>query len=241
MQYVGGKSKVARRLASAMLGRTTDRSHYVEPFVGGGAVLGEMAPHFDSAVASDIHPDLICLFRAVEAGWKPPDDVTEAEYHWLKGNKSPSAMRGFVGFACAFGGKFFRGYARNNSGTNYAAQGQRSLLKLAPKIKGVEFAQCSYERTVIPDAAVVYCDPPYADAQKVENLYKTVGMFDHAAFWAWATDLSARCTVFVSEYVAPAGWVSIWEREQTGTLAGAKFGYKKAIEHLFVYAPSHAD
>lgn len=236
MQYVGGKSKIARRLAAVMLAETPDRWSYFEPFVGGGAVLGEMAPHFDMVAASDIHADLICMFRAVQGGWVPPSEVSEAEYGALKANKAPSPLRGFVGFACSFGGKWFGGYARSSKVACVAEWGSSSLRKMAPKIAGVRFSQGDYADLSIPLDAVVYCDPPYAGTQG----YAT-GDFDHEAFWQWATKLSSRCTVFVSEYAAPPGWVSLWEREQPGYLAGAKLGYKKATEHLFVYRPRQGE
>lgn len=41
-------------------------TRYVEPFVGGGAVFFHLAPQ--TAVISDVHPELIALYRSVQQG-----------------------------------------------------------------------------------------------------------------------------------------------------------------------------
>ena len=49
MRYLGGKTRLAKHIAEAILTDTDSRSTYIEPMVGGGSVLAEMSPHFENA------------------------------------------------------------------------------------------------------------------------------------------------------------------------------------------------
>ena len=104
VRYLGGKTRLAKHIANAILTDTPNRKTYLEPMIGGGSVFAAMAPHFDFAVGADIHPDLILMYQALAQGWLPPTYVTEEEYQTLKHDPEPSALRGFVGFGCSFGG-----------------------------------------------------------------------------------------------------------------------------------------
>lgn len=83
MRYLGGKTRLAKKIAAEILSRTTNRNTYLEPFVGGGSVFCELAPHFQRAVASDIHPDLAMMWDAISKGWVPPKTMTKDEYDAL--------------------------------------------------------------------------------------------------------------------------------------------------------------
>jgi hypothetical protein len=86
-----------------------------EPFCGGGAVTLALSKAGFKVHASDIHHDLIMMWRAVMAGDEGVyADVTEEEYNALK-NAPSSARRGFVGFGASFGGSWFGGYGRRES------------------------------------------------------------------------------------------------------------------------------
>src|ERR1700750_2056717 len=108
---MGGKTRIAKDLARAMLASTSERDVYVEPFVGAGSVAAEMVPFFDGAILSDASPDLIAMWQALQNGWEPPENVTLEEYEAQR-HAPVSALRGFVGYGCSFGGKWFGGYAR---------------------------------------------------------------------------------------------------------------------------------
>ena len=251
MQYLGGKSRAAKHISEAIVSHLSrSDSHisgrYFEPFVGGGSMAAEMGYRFDEAHYSDMHPDLMLLWSSLlsvsdmfSALDSLPNYVSENDYRELR-SSSVSAVRGFVGFACSFGGRWFEGYARSGE-CNFAATGKRSLAKKIPGMlaKRVTYtSQGSYEllTETLKPGDVVYCDPPYAKTRG----YAT-GVFDHEIFWATATLWAqSGVHVFVSEYVAPEphldathGWLNIWEREQTTTLRRDE--YKKATEILFAY------
>lgn len=227
MRYMGGKSRVAKGIAATMLEATSNRSVYVEPFLGGGSVAVQMVPHFGQSYLSDAHHDLIILWQALQLGWEPPDSVSEEFYRQLR-DAGPSAIRGFVGYACSFGGKWFGGYARG-VGRNYAGESRNLLLRKIPALTGARITHTDYRNVEIPDGAVVYLDPPYAGTTG----YGAVGAFDTVMFWKWAETLSARASVFVSEYHAPDGWESAWSATPHVSLSRTD-KTRRASEHLWV-------
>lgn len=223
MHYLGGKSRIASKIAAVMLAKTTSRRVYVEPFTGGGAVAAVMTPWFYEARLSDAMPDLIMLWKAVQDGWVPPTRITAAQYAELKDAPS-SVIRGYTGFAASFGGKWFGGYtppARGFSSgksvrRNRVAAASRSMTRKAERIgKRATFTCADYRDLIIPDDAVVYCDPPYDGT----TAYKGLPAFRSDEFWAWAEKLSGRCDVFVSEYKAPPGWKPVWHGRPQASLA----------------------
>lgn len=217
MQYVGGKFRQRRDFVPAILADTPNRERYLEPFVGGGAMLERMAPNFKSARASDVHEDLILMYQALLAGWEPPEEVNEKEYAELK-FAEPSALRGFVGFACSFGAKWFGGYARNKTGKSYAGTSKRNLAKMLPLVEHVGFHHTSYDFWKPSAGTVVYADPPYAN---VGVGYKDSAGFDHPAFWNKMDEWTDRgALVYVSEFSAPPHWEPIAESVQRLTIAG---------------------
>lgn len=63
----------------------------------------------------------------------------------LKKNKDlDKVLTGFVGFGCSFGGKWFGGYAKNKTNTNYALQSKKSLLKDMATLIDAEFTCSDY-------------------------------------------------------------------------------------------------
>ena len=207
MQYMGGKSRIAKKIREHLVSHGATR--YVEPFVGGGAVLTAMARDFEFILAADAHSDLIAMYRAIQDGsFTPPETVTEEEHSLLR-DAEPSPLRTFAGFACCYGGSYWSGYARNNRGDNYARQGQRSLSKSAKAgmfDSHVVFRGASVFELDLPEDlsdTVIYCDPPYAGTAG----YST-GEFDTAKAWelyrAWA---GRGAHVYVSEYSGPESFL----------------------------------
>jgi DNA adenine methylase len=222
MRYVGGKSRVAPKIAHLIRAGNPDATAYVEPFLGGGAAFSTFAPMFKTAVAADVVPDLVLLFQEVLDGWTPPDVVTEDDYRAFR-HASPSALRGFIGYGCSFGAKWWGGYARDRTGkTNFAAQQGRTLARQKAALDGVNVEirlgdYRSLKDTACAPGTVVYCDPPYAGTTG----YAGAGAFDSAAFWSEMTGwVAAGATVFVSEYAAPDGWVVVWEGSHRQSLQG---------------------
>ena len=83
MQYMGGKSRIAKKIREHLVSHGATR--YVEPFVGGGAVLTTVARDFQFILAADAHADLIGMYQAIQDGtFTPPETVTEEEYRALR-------------------------------------------------------------------------------------------------------------------------------------------------------------
>jgi DNA adenine methylase len=230
MRYLGGKIRQAKWLRSEILHlRQDNQIIYVEPFVGGGAVLEQLAPCFDHVLASDLVPDLILLWQAVTTGWIPPSAITREAYESLRDQK-PSALRAWAGFAASYNGKWFAGYGPKASGRDYLAESQRAILRKAEAFKHAGFVCCDFADHEVDSSCVVYCDPPYANTEG----YAGAGNFDHTRFWktcdSWA---DTGALVLVTEYTAPSHWceVSSISRTETMNHSGKSSGVRK--ETLF--------
>lgn len=190
------------------------------------AALNITAEMPDTRIASDLCADIIMLWDAASKGWEPPTRISEEEYKAARTAPS-SAYRGFVGFGCSFGGKFFGGYAR--SGTrNYAMNAHNAILKKAKALRGVHFSCGPYD-SLAPKNSLVYCDPPYAGTTQG---YSSTS-FDSARFWNTMLEWSKRGnTVIVSEYVAPDFCKEVW-RIEIKTDMHCKTGKEPRVEKLF--------
>jgi len=215
MKYMGGKAKIASKLAEII----GSGDVLIEPFMGGGSMTAALAPSFNKVFAYDIHIDLVLMWQALLAGWEPPSNVSREEYYKLKFDTN-SALRGFAGFACAFGGDWFQGYAYNTIRANYALEAKNLLRKKLRTMKNVVVDLEDYRNLVIPPGAVVYADPPYGGTQGFKTELNG-GEFNSNEFWniasGWATN---GATVFVSESNAPGDWDLIWEMERSRGLRG---------------------
>ena len=203
MQYLGGKSKIRKQVATFLEAMRQPKQEYLEPFVGGGWVLQEMT---GVRYASDGNIALIAMYKALQLGWEPPVFVSEEDYNNIKMiNDVENPMTAFCGVGCSFGGKWFGGYARYKT-RNYAAESRRNILKQLPLIKDVIFSSCDY-RQHSPENMLVYCDPPYESTTS----YGAFDGFDHSAFWETMRQWSENNTVVISEYSAPDDFICMAE------------------------------
>jgi len=212
MQYVGSKNRLAKHILPTMLSARKDNQCWVEPFVGGANMIDKVDGW---RVGNDTHEYLIALLQAVQDGWEPPTELSRETYYNIKNNPDSysAELVGFAGFLCSFGGKWWGGYAHNNSGTNYAAMGCRSLAKQFPKLQGVELTRVDYRDMVIPPKSLIYCDPPYRDTTGYGNT------FDSVSFWEWCRErVKEGHTIFVSEYQAPSDFDIVKTIEVKSTL-----------------------
>lgn len=235
MRYVGGKTRIAKWVAEHVLSlRRGGETTYLEPFVGSGATFKLIAPHFENAVASDAHPDLIMMWQAMAAGWRPSRDwVSKEEYAALK--KAPAdAWRGLVGFGSSYSGKWFGGYV-DTPWDSYHKRFVKPSLATAIRVAsetskamaGRKIFRAGFEEHSPGSTHIVYCDPPYAGTQGYG------GAFDHARFWDVAGQWrAAGATVVVSEESAPDGWRVLAERTRKAFLGPDKA--RDRSERLFV-------
>lgn len=207
---------------------------YLEPFCGACNVTALVRAK--RRIASDLHPDLIMMWDAVQHGKLSfPQAISLQEYKRLS-EEPPSALRGFVGFAQGFGGKFFGTFSRGRRGSGdeqsliYLNRGAGVIRSKALAMATVEFKYCSY-LDWHPKNWVVYCDPPYQDVAGY-----TLGDFDHDQFWETMRTWSTSNKVFISEYRAPEDFKSIWSQDVCQTVSSNSDKRRYVTEHLFVHA-----
>lgn len=228
MKYMGSKNKIAKHLLPFILERLKPEQFYVEPFVGGANMMDKIDHPF--RIGADLNYHLIEMWRALQKGWSPPENVSEAEYQYLKAAQDieDPALVAFVGLLCSFSCKWFGSYAKNKRGDNYARQGANPLKKQIPFLQDVDFRCCSYQDLALPPESLIYCDPPYRGTAG----YK-VG-FDNDVFWQWCRGKAAEGhTVLISEYSAPADFECLLEVEHYTTMT--KTNNDKRVEKLFTY------
>lgn len=228
MQYMGGKSRISKQISEILNVATKDRV-FVSLFCGSCAI--ESKVQADVKILNDKHPYLIAMWQALQNGWTPPDVVTKEEYYRVKANMDENpALTGFVGFGCSFGGKWWGGYAKDKRGDDYCGQAKRGLLKDLVGIQSAIFTCLDYHDVEIPDGAVVYCDPPYANTTGY-----TLGQFDTNEFWDYMRQLSKRFDVYISEESAPDDFECIWSKEKIRTLEKNDNVGRVKVEKLFKY------
>lgn len=202
---------------------------FVSLFCGSCAVESKVQG-FSRKILNDRHQYLIALLQGVQRGYELPESITPEQYRHIREHKDDDpTLAGFVGFGCSFGGKWFGGYARNATGTNYAAQSKRSLLKDMATLQDATFVCADYRRVCIPPRAVIYADPPYNNTTGYHG-----DRFDSAEFWiAMRLLADTGHTVFVSEQEAPPDIQCVWERKFTRTLDRNKSNQFSVTEKLF--------
>lgn len=240
MHYMGGKSKLGSSIAEVINHHisTKNINTYLEPFVGALWVLQNVrAPN---RTASDANYPLITLYKAIQEGWEPPDEVSEETYNWYKEqakynyeNVKDDPMLAFVGIGVSFYGKWFGGFARDKKGSNYAKRAKNSLLKKMKNCMDVKFYHGTFDQ-FNPKESVVYCDPPYSGTTS----YDAIGYFDHEKFWLTMIHWANNNVVLVSEYSIPR-WVnySLPMSEEIGTDMHTKSGKDKRVENLYRIFP----
>jgi DNA adenine methylase len=206
MWYMGGKARLAKHIAE-IIGPGIPL--LVEPFVGGFNIVPAVRPQ--RAICADVHVGLIGMYRAIQAGWIPPQEYSEAKYHRLQATKAwATPLHTFVSFACSFGGKEWGGFARYKKGCSCPEQCRMPEHKMLWINRTEEFLCRDYSNLAIPSGATVYCDPPYQGV----TAYKT-GAFDPVRFVAWCNQQADRgCRVLVSEFInlCPDRWRIVWQK-----------------------------
>lgn len=236
MQYLGSKSKIAKKILPIILKGATAQTTFIDMFCGGANLVDKIDIPLKKKIAVDNDAYLISMWSQLQNGWQPPDNITKEQYINIRNlNKNPTnfgtigtinpATTCFVGYLCSFGGKWWGGYAANSKGDNYAARAKRVLLKQIENLKDVEFKLSDYWNVEIPENSIVYCDPPYEGTTE----YKT--KFDHNKFWDWVRETSKKHPVYISEYNAPPDFKCLLEIPVKTVLD--KNSQKPRVERLF--------
>lgn len=239
MRYQGSKARLAKYIVPIIEGYLTDNKVYVEPFMGGCNILGLIDT--PNKIGNDINSYVVKLWRALQNGWLPPETISADDYDRIKADYTyktgfySDALIGYVGTACSYGSAWWNGYAKFNpkKGENHtleAFHGLQNQLKGFKFFKDCTFTCRSYNDILIPDNAVVYCDPPYANTKSYEC------DFNNNAFWQWCREIAKKgCKVIISEYDAPSDFTCIMEIPRRDGMGTCKAGCKPntKIEKLF--------
>lgn len=231
MLYLGGKGKIARRLA-AVINAERGAAPIWEPFCGGAHMSMALG---GTVWASDINEGLIALYNAVRRD--PcfldtiPDDPTLEDWTAAKALPASHPLSAFYGFGCSRSGMFFRSpmlgrHNRHQPGsTDTFAQGAKNVLRRTAACSAI-FVHDDFF-AVPPEPGVIgYLDPPYRGTTGY-------GMaFDHDRFYGMVDNWAARGSLmFVSEYAFPLGDL-IWSCQRTST-AAMKQGGSARTENLY--------
>lgn len=185
MQYQGGKSKISKPISEIITPYQNGRP-FVSLFCGSCAVESKITG-YSSMICNDKQPYLIALLRACQAGYIPPESVTEEEWCYTREHLDENpALSGFMGFGCSFGGKWFGGFARSKD-RSYARESKNSLLRDMQTLDRAFFTNLDYRDVPIQHGSVVYADPPYAGTTQYNH-----ETFDSEAFWEYMRLLANR-------------------------------------------------
>jgi DNA adenine methylase len=236
MKYLGGKHRLGKKIAIVLniLCDNTKCKTYLEPFCGALGVFRHMT-HYKKSIASDLHPDIIALWKSIKNGTfkPPPRKITDRYYNKVKNMNSPHHLKGFVGFLCSWNGMYFAGLAKyKNTDRDPRKEAINDIKKIKPLIQkpSVKFYNKSYDKFK-PNNALIYCDPPYKNTIGYENSKQ----FDHAHFWDVIREWSKNNVVLVSEERAPKDFRVIWKQEYARG-AGFKSSKIKVVqEKLFIH------
>ena len=259
MHYASGKTRIARQIAyeickwkdkccelystfnnNTHTHTTEDELTLVSLFCGGLSVETKLAPCFNHIICNDLQPYLIELYKALQNGWIPPDELSVEDYYYIKEHKDENkALTAFAGFGCSFGGKWFAGYGRHGTKDNHAKErsmceeSKRALLRDLEILKDAEFTCLDYKDVELPKGCVVYADPPYKGKMAAYGIKEK---FDNAEFWDYMREISKDHLVFISELEAPDDFVAIWERDIKRQINNiVEGGQFKSTEKLFIY------
>jgi site-specific DNA-adenine methylase len=239
--YQGGKQKIGKYIYNTIielenkiniLNDTKYKLPYLEPFVGFCGVLKHFANDTDRDLeASDINPDIINMWKALQDGWIPDGKCSKKKYDQLKVQEKSTPERTFYGHVCSFGGIFFNSFI-NNGSRDYAKMGTRSIIQIAQQVERVHFKQSDYQK-LRPRYKLIYCDPPYKNNQIRNKMFSS---FDSEEFWEIMRKWSKQNIVVISELTSPHDFQCIWEISRP-TLAARNHSKTKQrhTEKLFIH------
>lgn len=198
LRYPGGKQRQLPGFFHLLPSRDEIAGHYIEPFVGGGAIFFSINPR--KATLSDINRELIDLYRGIR--WAPRKvwsvyksfPSTKTAYYRIRDQSTEdvdltqrAARILYINRTC------FKGMWRHNSNgdfnVGYGGQDRRwviseeDLLAVAKRLKGVLLKTCDFEEVVneTQEGDFIFLDPPYKPGgrQLVHGHYQ-FGTFDFA-------------------------------------------------------------
>lgn len=244
MVYMGSKNKLSKYLKPIIESYLKQGWSYVEPFVGGANMIDKI--EWDHKLGYDINKPLIQLLKygAYKAAlcdkkgieFKLPDDEINKEvfvkYRQDFKNGKATPKIGFVGLMCQLG-KFYRSYEQDEE--------KRSQLKKniekqfsKPLFYNTHFEYSDYRDLNLKNA-VIYCDPPYSNANYYTVNNKT-NKFNYDDFLKkceqWYNE--GNIVLLSGNYVPNSNWRVLFEKDYKYTMYDRK---KESKELLMIYEP----
>lgn len=229
MKFMGSKRRIAKEILAIIEPQIQGRL-YVEPFVGGGNMIEKVK--VTKKIGSDIDADVVAALTLIkmrpDALPKDSNEFTEEDYRNRCAGKWES-IKSFAAFAYSYAAKKWGGWRRSKCGRDYVSEAFRNAQKQSPLLSDVTLLNVDYRDLELPEPAVIYCDPPYANTTKYSS------SFNHDEFWQWCRDMTVQGhKVFVSEYSAPEDFKEVWSKALNSSLT-QDTGSKKGVEKLFTY------
>ena len=231
---MGSKARIKNEILPIILKDRTENQFFVDLFCGGMNLIDGVS---GNRIANDLNSYLIKMFSVIIDGWIPEKEYSKDFYNKVKNNKEnyPEYLVGWIGFNCSYSGKFFGGYAgktKTKIGTirDYQAEAFKNVFNQIKNLKGVYFSNRDFDKVLIPEKSIIYCDIPYKGT--TEYFQK----FDYNKFYEFARQKKKEGhQVFISEYEMPKDFICIWEKEVKSSLSanGKIGGSKNSIEKLF--------
>lgn len=194
IKWVGGKTQIIPHMVFPPAPR------YVEPFVGGGAVLLRM--NFKRAYVSDTNPDLINLYKDIrdhpseligELEELQQEDYTKTYYAHRDEFNNTSGLRKSALFIFLNKTCFNGLYRVSASGKFNVPMGRykhplicdtENILAVSKHLQHVSITCSSFEKSLkhVTADTFVYCDPPYRPVSATANFtsYTSEGFDDNA-------------------------------------------------------------
>lgn len=185
LKWIGNKQRVAHEIIGFF---PSQFGTYFEPFLGGGGVLGVLAPQ--RAVASDCFEPLIGIWKELkdnptmlkqwyEQRWTEFDKgPRKDQYEAIKRSYNERANSADLLFLCrsCYGGVVrFRmkdGFMSTPCGVHDPIDPQKFAQRVDEwhrRVQGTEFIHREYDEAIARARAgdVIYCDPPYSYSQAI--------------------------------------------------------------------------
>jgi DNA adenine methylase len=229
---MGSKNRIAKEIIPVMMESYVDGMLYIEPFVGGGNMIDKFPVDNQLKRGYDLDENTISALISIRdfLGELPKNnkEFTENDYANLRNDLSVN-HRGYLGYACSYGGKWLAGWCRDGEGRrDYVSESYRNAVDQSTKLKGIHLENFSFDQILLPEqSSLIYCDPPYRDTTKYSK------SFDHDKFYDWCRSVSKLGhVIFVSEYWMPDDFKEVWSKTVNSSLT-KDTGSKKAVEKLF--------
>jgi DNA adenine methylase len=184
LRYPGSKRRMLRFLSQYLPAPATLQGHYVEPFVGGGAVFFMLNPK--QALLSDVNPDLIDLYRGIrqspEAVWERycAFGCSKAAYHRIREAGSSGSLVDRAARVLFLNRTCFKGMWRHNQkgkfNVGYGGQDRRwvidedKLILIARALHRAKLRCCDFEQTLdeCQEGDFIFADPPYRPGERAQ-------------------------------------------------------------------------